>query len=95
MSLLSDIHNGVHDGELDNILAAVHERKKWRGLAIIYSANVGDAVRISDNVKPKYLAGARGTVISIMRDKIRVDVGYTGGRFSGVITVPPSLIEKA
>lgn len=94
MTILSEILNGDHDAILDQITKAVQERREWRGRTLLYAAQKGDRVRISQNVRPKYLAGITGVITHIGPDKATIDVGHARGRFGRIINIPPALIEK-
>ena len=95
-------------GELDSDLTAIKhaavERQKIVGRNAMRSMKAGDRVRLVDDISPKGLAGATGTVkrIKQTRADVVIDKEFAGvaGRFAptihtgGFITVPSSLIAE-
>jgi len=57
--LPASIRAGDHDDALDEIAQAVKHRKS----SIAMAMTVGTRVRLSDVVRPKYLAGLPGTIV--------------------------------
>ena len=91
-TFLLPLYRGEYDEYLDNIIAAVHNRKKDMAPKI-WEYQVGDRVRMK-NCNPKYLNGAQGTVKKINRTKIVIDLDEKQGRFFRNITTPLSMVEK-
>jgi len=55
---------------------------------------LGDKVRYVPSTRPTYLAGRTGTIKSIKRKKVIVDLDSPSGRFYTGIATPVDLIEK-
>ena len=91
-AFLLPLYRGEYDEYLDNIIAAVHNRKKDMAPKI-WEYQVGDRVRMV-NTNPKYLNGAMATVRKINRTKIVIDLDEKQGRFYRNITTPLSMVEK-
>ena len=91
-AFLLPLYRGEYDEYLDNIIAAVHNRKKDMSPKI-YEFQVGDRVKMI-NANPKYLNGAMATVKKINRTKIVIDLDEKQGRFYRNITTPLSMVEK-
>ena len=92
-AFLLPLYRGEYDEYLDNIIAAVHNRKKDMAPKI-WEYQVGQIVKFNSNVRPKYLTGVSATVKKINRTKIVVDLDERNGRFFKNVTVPLSLVEK-
>ncbi len=98
-SLLDAIAEGELDDHLCAIAAAVDARRRL--LHTIDSSHmlatlcVGDRVRISHRVSPRYLAGLDGTIVEIDDRAATVHLDYPVGRFeSGRVRCPPLALEK-
>jgi hypothetical protein len=98
-SLLDAIAEGELDDHLGAIAAAVDARRRL--LHTIDSSHmlatlcVGDRVRISQRVSPRYLAGLDGTIVEIDDRAATVHLDYPVGRFeSGRVRCPPLALEK-
>lgn len=91
-AFLLPLYRGEYDEYLDNIIAAVHNRKKDMAPKV-WEFQVGDRVRMV-NTNPKYLNGAMATVRKINRTKIVIDLDEKQGRFFRNITTPLSMVEK-
>jgi hypothetical protein len=86
---------GELDNELDLIARGIQTRREMLNAQLKNSLNVGDKVRFKDNTKPTYMRGMVATIISIKRERVVVKMEKPVGRFSGSLTTPVSLIEKA
>jgi hypothetical protein len=97
-SLLDVIADGGLDDHLGALAAAIEARRR-----LLYTVDsshalarlcVGDRVRITGDVSPRYLAGLDGTVIELDNDAtVRLDRPV--GRFrSGLVRCPPLTLEK-
>ena len=92
-------HEALEEGEFDAVLSDI---KSWVNARIakvnqdkLANLAIGDRVKFGSHVVPKYLQRYQGTVEFILDDgKVQVDIGYTGRRFSGVVTTPRSLLVK-
>ena len=98
-SLLDAIAEGELDDHLGAIAAAVDARRRL--LHTIDSSHmlatlcVGDRVRISQRVSPRYLAGIDGTVVEIDDRTATVRLDFPVGRFeNGRVRCPPLALEK-
>jgi hypothetical protein len=98
-SLLDAIAEGELDDHLGAIAAAVAARRRL--LDTIDSSHMlatlclGDRVRISQRVSPRYLAGLDGTVVEIDNRAATVRHDFPIGRFeSGRVRCPPVALEK-
>jgi hypothetical protein len=98
-SLLDAIAEGELDAHLGAIAAAVDARRRL--LHTIDSSHmlatlcVGDRVRISQRVSPRYLAGLDGTIVEIDDRAATVHLDFPVGRFeSGRVRCPPLVLEK-
>lgn len=96
-----DIINNIEDGDFDTILndiiEAVSLRKDIVADRLVRGISIGDEVRFSDSVRPKYLAGKTATVTKINRKTIVVDCpddpSYKKYRNSKNVKCPNSIIE--
>jgi hypothetical protein len=99
MSLLSEIISGTHDAELGSLSDAIHERKKLKRsqetATAMATIRVGDVV-VLKNLRPKYINGLKGKVVSKARSKIsvRLNDGQNTGRFGQSVTCPASCLDK-
>jgi hypothetical protein len=98
-SLLDAIAEGELDDHLGALAGAVDARRRL--LHTIDSSHMlatlclGDRVRISQRVSPRYLAGLDGTVIEIDDRAATVRLDFPVGRFeSGRVRCPPLALEK-
>jgi hypothetical protein len=98
-SLLDAIAEGELDDHLGAIAGAVDARRRL--LHTIDSSHMlatlclGDRVRISQRVSPRYLAGLDGTVVEIDDRAATVRLDFPVGRFeSGRVRCPPLALEK-
>jgi hypothetical protein len=94
---MSSIETAIVKGEYDANLDAMFQAIKLRKDALspkVWDFTVGDRVRYVASVRPKYLAGAEGTVTEIRRTKISVRLDEPRGRFRGIIVTPTDLVEK-
>ena len=83
---------GDYDEFLDSILLVAKQRK-YELAPKAWHFKVGDRVRFT-KVRPKYLAGAVGTISKVNSVKVVVDLDKETGRFYRNITTPTSMIEK-
>jgi len=98
-SLLDTIASGELDEHLTAIADAVHARHHLlhtvRSATALAELCVGDDVRISDAISPRYLHGLRGTVIDLDDGRATVCLHRPVGRFhTGEIRCPPLALEK-
>lgn len=93
--LASDIIIGKHDAELDGIITAVRSRQKALAAANVAAVTKGDTVVLSDDIRPRYLAGQHATVERVNQTTmtLRLTDPTTGRRFgSGPFRCPVTLI---
>ena len=98
-SLRCAIQNGEFDDALQDIYDAILQRRKKlkQRLHSKDDLRVGDHVRITDSVRPQYLAGLTATIIKINRTRVHLEFhsGQELGRFEkhSYSACPISLIE--
>lgn len=74
MSVADAIRGGEADGELDDVLAAVRERRKTLARRTVRNLDVGDTIRFTAAVRPTYLIGCEATVEQVNQATVRVAV---------------------
>jgi hypothetical protein len=98
-----DIAGRVRSGELDDELPSLVEAITWRmrlieerrAAEVLATLVVGEHVRISGQVKPRYLEGATGEVHIIEADHVVVCLNTPIGRFkNGHINCPPGILKR-
>lgn len=94
-AFLLPLYRGEYDEYLDNIIAAVHNRKKDMAPKI-WEFGIGDIVRLNNQTRPKYLQGKTAKVVKVNRSKIviKIDDMEPFAKYAGNVTVPLSLVEK-
>jgi hypothetical protein len=91
------IENGAYDKRLDDIMAAIKQRKQILGLETRAQIRPGDVVRFSNRIHPRYLIGKTAVVVKLNRKTVVVncpnDSSY--GRFqnSHNVRCPNDMIE--
>lgn len=91
----SDVLMAILSGDLDNDLQTIIDTARNRQEAAAFqNLAVGDKVKIT-NIKPKYLIGHVGTVVKFNQSRIVVDLGQTGTKFNGEVTIPAACLVKA
>jgi len=91
-NVVSPVLKGEADEFLDGILQTIQMRKDQLKPKI-YEYRVGQRVKFSGTIRPKYLAGALGTVQKVNRTKIVVDLDERHERFYRNISTPLSMVE--
>ena len=96
--LVSRITTGDLDADLDELIAAINDRVRaldtLRTTRARQRLHQGDRVRLTDNVKPRYLIGRTGEIHEINDDYIVVCLDHPVGRFtSGHIRCAPTSLE--
>ena len=79
-----DIVTPILKGEYVEFLKSIIDTAQLRQTQLkpkIYEFNVGQRVKFSNTVRPKYLVGAMGTVQKINRTKVVVDLDERHERF--------------
>ena len=71
--LVDAITGGQHDDSLDELREAVRARIKIVEYRTARALQVGDRVRVSGNISPKYLLGATGVVVGEVKGQ-RIEV---------------------
>ena len=89
-----DVADGHFDNDLDYLNKAIHNRVQQISAIKMFSFKEGDKVKFNSLTKPKYLAGAVGTVKKVNRSKIVVDLDAPAGKYYRNISTPPTLVEK-
>lgn len=93
-TILENIQAGKYDTHLDGIIQACRYRKEAR----VYQLMAGDRVKFGPTVRPKYLAGAKATIINWRQSRvlIQLDESAYAGRFlrggGRIIAHPQGLI---
>jgi hypothetical protein len=98
-SLLDAIAAGELDDYLPSIAAAVEARRRLlltvRSATALATLCVGDVVRITEQVSPRYLIGLHGTVVGLDEHAATVRLERPVGRFAnGRVRCPPLTLEK-
>jgi hypothetical protein len=98
-SLLDAIAAGDLDDRLGAIAAAVEARRRLlltvRSATALAALCVGDVVRITEQISPRYLAGLHGMVVGLDDHAATVRLKHPIGRFaSGRVRCPPLTLEK-
>ena len=91
-----DIVTPILKGECDEFLKSIIDTAQLRQTQLkpkIYEFNVGQRVKFSNTIRPKYLAGAMGTVQKINRTKLVIDLDERHERFYRNISTPLSMVE--
>lgn len=91
-----DIVTPILKGECDEFLKSIIDTAQLRQTQLkpkIYEFNVGQRVKFSNTVRPKYLVGAMGTVQKINRTRIVIDLDERHERFYRNISTPLSQLE--
>ena len=98
-SLLDAIAAGELDEHLGALAAAVEARRQLlltvRSATVLATLCLGDVVRITEKVSPRYLIGLHGTVIGLDDHWATVRLDHPVGRFaSGRVRCPPLTLER-
>lgn len=98
-SLLDAIAAGELDEHLDALAAAVEARRRLlhtvRSVTALANLCVGDPVRITEQVSPRYLIGMHGTIVGLDGETATVRLEHPVGRFAnGRVLCPPLALEK-
>jgi hypothetical protein len=97
--LLDAIARGELDEHLVALADAIHARRELlhtvRSAAAIAELTIGDPVRLTGEVRPRYLRGELGMVVARDDYTVTVRLLRAVGRFrTGEIRCPPLLLEK-
>ncbi len=93
-AIASAIMAGQLDDRLGAIVDVVKERRDAQARVKFYSLTPGDKVRFVATVRPRYLAGATGTLRALRNTRVTVDLDKPAGRFHRGIVTPVGLVEK-
>ena len=98
-SLLEAIAAGELDDHLGALAGAVEARRQLlftvRSATALATLCVGDVVRITEQVSPRYLVGLHGTVVGLDDHAATVRLEHPVGRFSsGRVRCPPLALER-
>ena len=91
-----DIVTPILKGECDEFLKSIIDTAQLRQTQLkpkIYEFSVGQRVKFSNTVRPKYLVGAMGTVSKVNRTKVIVDLDERHERFYRNISTPLAMVE--
>jgi hypothetical protein len=97
--LLDAIADGQLDDHLTALADAVDARRRLlhtvRSATALATLCVGDHVRITHDVSPRYLAGLQGTIVDVDDHTATILLPQAVGRFStGQVRCPPLALEK-
>lgn len=95
--LLSDIHTGIYDDDIERLAIALRRRENAIASDTFYTVEVGDLVRFNNKTRPKYLQGATATVVDKNTTRLVVKLTKPAGKYSEFsrITVPALLVDPA
>lgn len=99
LSVVSLIKGGKADDDLDAVMEAVHWRKRVLASRLFDDLEPDDRVRVIDNIKPRYLAGATATVVAKRVSKVTIrfddDIHDPYNKWAGRNCIlSPGMIEK-
>lgn len=86
----------ILNGQCDEFLKGIIDTAQLRQSQLkpkIYEFSVGQRVKFSNTVRPKYLVGAMGTVSKVNRTKVVVDLDERHERFYRNISTPLAMVE--
>lgn len=93
-----DIANAVRSGSFDEALGAIVNviqlRRQQLAADLAIALKPGDRVRISSNVRPKYLAGVAGTVLGHSDRGLSIELDQSRGRFGRRITCAATILNR-
>lgn len=97
--LLEQIADGALDAHLAALAQAIDARRHLlhtvRSVTALAMLEVGDRVRVSQRVRPRYLHGAEGTVVELDDRTATVELDRPVGRFSsGEVRCPPLALDR-
>jgi hypothetical protein len=86
---VDELTGAIADGELDPQLLMLQDAITWRldtlttrsTATALLELSPGDRVEINDSARPKYLHGARGTVVGLAGQHVVVNLDRPVGRF--------------
>lgn len=88
--VLGKIHSGAVDDALDMIVEAAKSRQRSK----VKVLKKGDRVRLTNSIRPKYLAGVEATVVRQNPTSVVIKLDEAVGKFSaGEINCHPELLE--
>ena len=99
LSLLDAIADGDLDDHLGALAAAIEARRRLLYTVdsshVLATLCVGDLVRITEEISPRYLAGIEGTVVEVDDYAATIRLPFPIGRFkSGQVRCPPLALQK-
>lgn len=99
LSLLDTIADGDLDDHLGALAAAIDARRRLLYTVdsshVLATLCVGDLVRITEEISPRYLAGVEGTVVDLDDHAATIRLAFPIGRFqSGRVRCPPLALQK-
>jgi len=99
LSLLDAIADGDLDDHLGALAAAIEARRRLLYTVdsshVLATLCVGDLVRITEEISPRYLAGIEGAVVEVDDCAATIRLPFPIGRFkSGRVRCPPLALQK-
>ena len=93
----TDVLNALANGELDDGLLQIMEAARTRQKKALPELSPGDNARISNLIRPKYIAGLDIKVLSVNRTKayVRFVVPALAGRYGPECNVPLTVLVKS
>jgi hypothetical protein len=94
-NIIEMLRDGIFDSKMDELSREVDTRKQMLKLRRVSEVHAGDIIYISQNCRPRMLAGQAVEVVGMDNGKIRVKLLTTYSakwRIGNIITIPPSLM---
>ena len=79
--IVTTINSGEVDSDLDLILDTARSRQSRAATAKAHELVVGDTVRVTGNIRPKYLIGAEATVKGGGGDRVNATMNIEVGKY--------------
>jgi len=79
--IITAINSGEVDADLDTILDTARSRQRRAATAKAQELVRGDIIRVTGNIRPKYLVGVEATVTEVAGDKITATMNTTVGKY--------------
>jgi hypothetical protein len=98
---VADITAGDYDDKLDQLKAEFDTVLRRRQIVLANQITIGDRIKITGNMKPKYLTGVTGTVLSkdrrgfwVQMDKDHPNLAGRKYENYGEVGLPISCVSK-
>ena len=94
-ALTEAIHNGEFDNDLSYLADVIKERRNYQAQTELRTLVAGDTI-VLDDIRPKYLIGAKATVVRINRTKVVATFNAPNGKFAAgtEVTIPAACVTK-